>query len=99
MGKIRWFPYSHFLCLALLSGWYLEGSSKDVAAEAVIEIDAAKPLGYKIPRTIFGSFLEPIGHSIYGGLWAELLENPSFEENLWNATTIGKMIADEPGLG
>jgi hypothetical protein len=31
-----------------------------------------------IPPTIFGSFLEPIGHSTYGGLWSELLENGSF---------------------
>ena len=42
--------------------------------------------------------MEPIGNSIYGGLWAELLQNPSFEDNLWNAGTIQKMLSDEPQL-
>lgn len=97
-AKITWLSFLCCLCLILLPGWRQEGPSKDGAAEAVIEIDASKPLAYKIPRTIFGSFLEPIGNSIYGGLWAEVLENPSFEENLWSATTIQKMINDEPGL-
>src|SRR5205823_4336536 len=70
-------------------------SPRDVAPEATISIDASSPSSYKIPRTIFGTFLEPIGNSIYGGLWAELLENPSFEDNLWSARTIQKMIGDE----
>ena len=42
--------------------------------EAVIEIDATK-IEHPIPRTIYGTFLEPIGHSTYGGLWAQVLEN------------------------
>jgi alpha-N-arabinofuranosidase len=63
-----------------------------------IQVNAGKRAGYKIPRTIFGSFLEPIGNSIYNGLWAEVLQNPSFEENLWSATRIARMIQDEPSL-
>src|SRR5215472_2752844 len=97
-GKKAWLSFLCCLCLSLLSGWRQEGPSNGAATEAVIEIDASKPLGYKIPRTIFGSFLEPIGNSIYGGLWAEVLENASFEDNLWSATTIQKMISDEPAL-
>ena len=97
-GKKAWLSFLCCLCLSLLSGWRQEGPSNGAATEALIEIDASKPLGYKIPRTIFGSFLEPIGNSIYGGLWAEVLENGSFEDNLWNATTIQKMISDEPAL-
>ena len=45
-------------------------------AGAAIVIDASKPLPYKIPAAIFGTFLEPIGNSIYGGLWADELANP-----------------------
>ena len=56
-----------------------------VAQDVVIQVDASKTAGYKIPRTIFGTFLEPIGNSTYGGLWAQLLENPSFEGGLWSA--------------
>jgi alpha-N-arabinofuranosidase len=41
-----------------------------------------------IASTLFGSFLEPIGHSTYGGLWANVVENPSFEEGLWSAENL-----------
>ena len=67
-------------------------------ADAVIEIDAAKPAPYKIPRTIYGTFLEPIGKSIYPGLWAQVLENPSFEDNLWSVRNIARMIEKEEAL-
>src|SRR5436305_9561698 len=63
-----------------------------------VEVHAGKHAGYTIPRTIFGSFLEPIGNSTYNGLWAEILQNPSFEENLWSARAIARMIQDEPSL-
>jgi alpha-N-arabinofuranosidase len=63
-----------------------------------IEINANQPASYAIPRTIFGTFLEPIGNSTYNGLWAEILQNPSFEENLWSAPAIARMIRDEPAL-
>jgi hypothetical protein len=52
---------------------------KPVPARATIAVDAGKTAGAPIPRTIFGSFLEPIGNSTYNGLWAELLVNPSLE--------------------
>ncbi len=68
------------------------------AADATIEIDAARKASYKIPRTIFGTFLEPIGKSIYPGLWAQILENPSFEENLWSADGLRRRIDEEPAL-
>ena len=66
--------------------------------ETVVEVDAAHPASYEIPRTIYGTFLEPIGHSIYGGLWAQVLENPSFEADLWSADAIRGMIEREPAL-
>ncbi|MGH9914748.1 MAG: alpha-L-arabinofuranosidase C-terminal domain-containing protein, partial [Pyrinomonadaceae bacterium] len=65
---------------------------------ATIEINAANHAAYKIPRTIFGTFLEPIGNSIYGGLWAQVLENPSFEDSLWSAPNIRQRIQREPSL-
>jgi alpha-L-arabinofuranosidase len=65
---------------------------------AKIEVDVTKPARYKIPRTIFGTFLEPIGNSTYGGLWADLLENPSFEEGLWSAANFKKMLDEQPTL-
>lgn len=64
---------------------------------ATIAVDAAK-VHHAIPRTIYGTFLEPIGHSTYGGLWAQILENPSFEENLWSANRIVQWLAQQPEL-
>ncbi|HEY6448066.1 MAG TPA: alpha-L-arabinofuranosidase C-terminal domain-containing protein [Acidobacteriaceae bacterium] len=66
---------------------------------ATIRVDAAHSAGAEIPRTIFGTFLEPIGNSTYNGLWAEILENPSLEMGLWDANHIRQMLAADPALG
>jgi alpha-L-arabinofuranosidase len=71
---------------------------KPIPARVTIAIDAGKASGAPIPRTIFGSFLEPIGNSTYNGLWAELLVNPSLEENLWSAKNLETMVHDRPDL-
>jgi len=63
-----------------------------------IRVDAARSAGPEIPRTIFGTFLEPIGNSTYNGLWAELLENPSVEAGLWDARHVQQMLAGHPEL-
>jgi len=66
-------------------------------SDALIEVDAANTR-HAIPRTIYGTFLEPIGNSTYGGLWAQILVNPSFEENLWSASRIRQMLTQRPEL-
>jgi len=63
-----------------------------------IEVDAGKPASFTIPRTVFGSFLEPIGNSINQGLSAEILVNPSLETGLWNDQNISRMISQDPAL-
>src|SRR3974377_1719135 len=68
------------------------------AQDATVEIDAGKIADYKIPRTTYGTFLEPIGNSIYGGLWAQILVNPSLEDNLWSATALTAMLTANPAL-
>lgn len=65
---------------------------------ATIHVDAARSAGPEIPRTIFGTFLEPIGNSTYSGLWAEILQNPSLETGLWDANHIRQMLAADPAL-
>lgn len=52
---------------------------RSTAPEAQIEIDASKRSPLRIPRTLYGTFLEDIGQSIFGGVSAELLDNPSLE--------------------
>jgi alpha-N-arabinofuranosidase len=66
-------------------------------AQTLVEVDASKP-AHSIPRTIYGTFLEPIGNAIYGGLWAQVLENPSFEEGLWTAQQVRARVTREPEL-
>ncbi|MGC2638531.1 MAG: hypothetical protein WA294_15210 [Acidobacteriaceae bacterium] len=65
---------------------------------ATIHVDAAHSAGAEIPRTIFGTFLEPIGDATYNGLWAEILENPSLEMGLWDANHVRQMLAADPAL-
>src|SRR5262249_45668023 len=62
-----------------------------------IQVNAASTL-HPIPCSIFGTFLEPIGNSIYGGLWAEILQNPSLEANLWSAKQIAELVKQRPKL-
>src|SRR6185437_16823649 len=63
-----------------------------------IEVNANKPASFEIPRTVFGSFLEPIGDSINQGLSAEILVNPSLETGLWNYQNLNKMISGNADL-
>jgi len=64
-----------------LSAWCQSPSTyvRTQAAEARIDIFAARHGSYKIPRTVYGTFLEDIGHSVFGGVSAEIVDNPSFE--------------------
>ena len=90
--------------IACSLGALLNAASQSAISESAqpkpvtIRIDAARRSSFDIPRTIFGSFLEPIGNSTYNGLWSEILQNPSFEENLWSARNVARMIEDEPTL-
>jgi alpha-L-arabinofuranosidase len=68
------------------------------ASETTIQVDARKTASHAIPRSIFGTFLEPIGNSTYNGLWAELLQNPSFEDSLWDAKHVVEIVRDDPEL-
>jgi alpha-L-arabinofuranosidase len=86
------------LIVAVLSGKVSPQSGPVAHADVTVRIDASKPAQYRIPRSIFGTFLEPIGNSIYNGLWAQILQNPSFEDGLWSAKNVAAMLAEEPVL-
>ncbi|HET8635427.1 MAG TPA: alpha-L-arabinofuranosidase C-terminal domain-containing protein [Acidobacteriaceae bacterium] len=66
--------------------------NKPVPSTVQIEVNAGKPASFTIPRTVFGSFLEPIGDSINQGLSAEILVNPSLETGLWNYQNLNRMV-------
>ncbi len=44
-----------------------------------ISIDLGRLSDYTVSETLFGKFSENLGWNIYGGFWAQLLENPSLE--------------------
>jgi alpha-N-arabinofuranosidase len=52
----------------------------------------------RIPDTIFGSFLEPIGNSINNGISSEILVNRSLEAGLWNHVNLENMFREQPEL-
>jgi alpha-L-arabinofuranosidase len=87
--------------LFVLGAAYLRAQitvTEPIPQNVVIDVDAAQTVGEPIPRTIFGSFLEPIGNSTYNGLWAEIIENPSFESGLWSPQKIADMLRERPEL-
>ena len=53
-------------------------------AEVKLTVDASKT-GPPISKYIYGQFVEHLGRSIYGGLWAEMVEDRKF----------GREITDE----
>jgi len=83
------------LCLTVLAvplAWSQLSESSAALQDKPIVIRVSRPdTRQEIPPTLFGSFLEPIGHSTYGGLWANVVENPSFEEGLWSAENLETM--------
>lgn len=50
-----------------------------LASSGRVEIDAAQ-LGAKVPKSLYGVFLEEINNSGEGGLYAELIQNRGFED-------------------
>jgi len=90
------------LCLALLAvplAWSQMSESSPEPQAKPIAIRVSRPdTKQEIAPTLFGSFLEPIGHSTYGGLWANVVENSSFEEGLWSAENIETLWNSRPEL-
>ena len=95
-------PFSRFA--ALLS---LPFAVTTAFAQITVSGDLSKPITIRvtrperlqpIPATVFGSFLEPIGKSTYGGLWADVLENPSFENGMWSVEQTDRLVRERPNL-
>jgi alpha-N-arabinofuranosidase len=64
----------------------------------VVTVHVAASGTERVPDTIFGSFLEPIGNSINNGIAAEILVNRSLEGGLWNHTNLENMFREQPEL-
>jgi alpha-N-arabinofuranosidase len=91
--------FQGLVCVAFAMVLHAQISVKEPIPQlATIDVNAADVSSQQIPRSIFGTFLEPIGNSTYNGLWAELLQNPSFESGLWSPAKIAELLHDSPEL-
>ena len=84
------------LCLAVSTG------APVPAADATVAIDVTRP-GAPISKYVYGQFIEHLGRCIYGGLWAEMLEDRKFyypvtgEGPPWEMFVPGKRSWDGEG--
>ncbi len=69
-----------FPFIGVLAAQSLSSYLRTDKTEAVIEIRAGQQSSFRIPRTVYGIYTENVGNEIYGGLAAQLLENPSLED-------------------
>jgi alpha-N-arabinofuranosidase len=73
-----------FVCIGFLTVVILAGASQPAAAvdgapvqKSTVTIDAGRT-GEPISKYIYGQFIEHLGRCIYGGIWAEMLEDRKF---------------------
>ena len=99
------FPASHAFALWLASLSFstipavAQLTSSALPSTSTVHVRIAQPATPQIiPPTVFGSFLEPIETAVYGGLWADVIENGSFEEGLWSLANLDTMEHGRPEL-
>jgi len=66
--------------LATGRAWYDDLKLEQLSAKELkpaVNIDAAKT-GHPISKYIYGQFIEHLGRCIYGGIWAEMIEDRKF---------------------
>ena len=78
-NAVVWWPLCAGLSAGILCSQSLGRYVNSGDARAVITVNAGERGTYRIPRTIYGTFLEHIGESVTGGVSAQLLDNPSLE--------------------
>jgi len=97
-------PSYAFLVALLLVSLTVTGAvlNADSAKPVAVKIDASKK-GEPISRYVYGQFIEHLGRCIYGGLWAEMLEDRKFfypvtgEAPAWDMYTPGPRSWDGEG--
>ncbi len=77
------------------------GAKLEAAVSASVTIDASKT-GESISPYIYGQFIEHLGRCIYGGIWAEMLEDRKFyypvpaDGPIWKEHKGAKVLAGSP---
>lgn len=71
--------YAYSLVLALVAAASTLSTAAFAQESVVAKIDAAKQ-GEPISPLIYGQFVEHLGRCIYGGIWAEMLQDRKFHD-------------------
>jgi alpha-N-arabinofuranosidase len=93
-GRAAWLYAGIFGCAAAVSAQITV--SRPMPATVTVRVSDHG--SERVPASLFGSFLEPIGDSINNGIVAEVLVNGSLEAGLWNHTNLENMFRDQPEL-
>src|SRR6476646_5346489 len=67
------------MVIAALCGGVMAPVARADDVRATLDIDVSKP-GAMIPKTFYGLMTEEINHSYDGGLFAELIQNRTFQD-------------------
>lgn len=65
--------------LSSIAAFFISSCSVNPPVVGRIDVDMAKK-GAEVPSSMYGVFFEEINHAGDGGLYAELVQNRSFEE-------------------
>ena len=68
----------NFVYVCLLAGVVLACAAQPAGAQAVAVTIDAGTRGEPISKFVYGQFIEHLGRCIYGGIWAEMLEDHKF---------------------
>lgn len=100
------YPTFVFLALGLLAqsalspaqqGDQLFSFQETSSTQVKVSVDASRASAYQVPASLFGKFTENLGFNVYGGLWAQVLSNPSLEPASL-VTRTGGYRADEANI-
>lgn len=99
---MSWLKYIISATVLTFCTFALQAQNKGENSPVTLDIDAAAR-GPEIGRMHYGIFFEEINHAGDGGLYAELIQNRSFEDNTstptaWNAVGSAEMTLVSEGL-
>ena len=91
-------PFHRPIALAVACALALASARANAAATATVDIDLGKP-GTPVPPMFYGLMTEEINHAYDGGLYAELIQNRTFQDDdqrpaHWSAVGGGTLQLD-----
>ncbi|MBI2424451.1 MAG: alpha-N-arabinofuranosidase [Candidatus Hydrogenedentes bacterium] len=101
-SHLTWCGIPVFLFVALAGA--LVAAPPAPAKTQRVEITLSEEAGHPVSKYIYGQFIEHLGRCIYGGIWAEMLEDRKFffpvtgDGEGWTAFTPGKTSWEGEGI-